>query len=183
VKTSDLKKYKMKKKFTGLFFSLFVLLIYSQQVPQISKTKFTEESLKQIVLDTENKEITMQSIVDKHKGKITVIKFWASWCRDCILKMTDSHVLKEKNTNVDFIYLSLDKNFDVWKKSITKYELNSGENYWFSVGWKNSFNEYIELNWIPRYMVIDQKGKIANYYAITANDIEIQNTINNLLEK
>ncbi|CVK16042.1 Thioredoxin-like [Apibacter mensalis] len=173
----------MKKNLTVLFFSLFVLLVYSQQVPPISKTEFSEEPLKQVVLDTENNEITMQSVLNKHKGKITVIRFWASWCRDCILEMTDSHVLKEKNKKVDFIYLSLDKNFDAWKKGITKYELNSGDNYWFSVGWKNPFNEYIELNWIPRYMVIDQKGKIANYYAVSAKDIEIQNTINKLLEK
>ena len=47
---------------------------------------------------------------------------------------------------------------------------------------ENNFNNYIDLNWIPRYLVIDQKTKIAKYYAITPDDPEIQITINKLLK-
>ncbi len=173
----------MKTIVTTIFLGIFNTIIFSQQIPQISKTEFSQEALQEEVIDTDNNEITIQSIIDKHKGKVMVIKFWASWCRDCLLEMSNSNELKEKNKKVDFIYLSLDKNFDTWKKSISKYELNSGENYWFSSGWKNSFTEYIELNWIPRYMVLDQNGTIAKYYAIAASDIELQNIINSLLEK
>lgn len=173
----------MKKIFTGLYITLIATLSFSQQVPLISKTEFSEEALKQLVVDMDHKETTMQSILNKHKGKVTILKFWASWCKDCIVGMPDSRALKQKNNNVDFIYLSLDKNYDSWKNGITKYELNTGDNYWFSTGWKNPFTEYIELNWIPRYMVIDQQGKIAYYYAITANDTEIQKTIDALQEK
>ena len=54
------------------------------------------------------------------------------------------------------------------------------ENYWFASGWKNDFNNYIDLNWIPRYMVIDQKSDIAKYYAISPEDPKIQATIDKL---
>jgi hypothetical protein len=68
-------------------------------------------------------------------------------------------------------------------KALKKFNMKGKENYWFSEGWKNNFNNYIDLNWIPRYLVIDQKTKIAKYYAITPDDPEIQTTINKLLKK
>jgi len=70
----------------------------------------------------------------------------------------------------------LDREEQRWIDGIAKYKLE-GEHYWFKTGWKNAFTNYIDLNWIPRYMVIDLTGKIVMYYAITADDPEIQQTI------
>ena len=42
---------------------------------------------------------------------------------------------------------------------------------------KSEFGKAIDLDWIPRYMVIDQKGQIALYNAIDANDKKISETI------
>jgi hypothetical protein len=61
-----------------------------------------------------------------------------------------------------------------------KTQYANKENYWFNEGWKNNFNNYIDLNWIPRYLVINQKSEIAKYYAITPEDPEIQKTIDEL---
>ena len=87
----------MKTIVTAIFLGIFNTIIFSQQIPQISKTEFSQEALQQEVIDTDNNEITIQSIIDKHRGKIMVIKFWASWCRDCLLEMSNSNELKEKN--------------------------------------------------------------------------------------
>ncbi|MXO33080.1 hypothetical protein [Apibacter sp. B2912] len=56
----------MKKILTGLYITLIATLSYSQQVPLISKTEFSEEALKQLVVDTDNKETTMQSVLNKN---------------------------------------------------------------------------------------------------------------------
>jgi hypothetical protein len=66
------------------------------------------------------------------------------------------------------------------EKRHRKTQYANKENYWFNEGWKNNFNNYIDLNWIPRYLVINQKSEIAKYYAITPEDPEIQKTIDEL---
>ena len=166
------------------FILLFALLIFgwgvSQQVPKVLKTKFSKEALAQKVTDINDKTISISKILEKHKGKVLVIDLWASWCRDCLNAMPKAKELEEKNTNIDFVFLSLDRNFEAWKKGIEKHNMQTKENYWFNEGWKNNFNNYIDLNWIPRYLVINQKSEIAKYYAITPEDPEIQKTIDEL---
>jgi thiol-disulfide isomerase/thioredoxin len=109
-----------------------------------------------------------------------VIDLWASWCRDCLKAMPKAKELEDKNPNVKFIFLSLDRNEEAWKKGLEKHDMTQKENYWFHVGWKNDFNNYIDLNWIPRYLVVNQKSGIAKYYAISPEDPEIQKTIDEL---
>ncbi len=169
----------MKNLFTALLMTSF-LLCFSQEVPKVLKTKFSKEALAQKVTDVNGKTVTLSKILKDHKGKILVLDLWASWCRDCLNAMPKAKELEANNPKVDFVFLSLDRNFDAWKKGIEKHEMQNKENYWFSEGWKNAFNNYIDLNWIPRYMVINQKGGIAKYYAILPEDPEIQKTIDEL---
>ncbi len=152
----------------------------SQKTPAVNKTEFTKDAVSQKITDTNGNELPISDIIAKHKGKVLVIDFWASWCQDCIKALPKTKELVAKNANVDFVYFSLDRNSEAWKKGLEKHELSSKENYWFSAGWKNKFNDYVELNWIPRLMVIDKNGNIANYYAITPDDPEVQKTINEL---
>ena len=164
-----------------LLLSLFLMSnIFAQKVPTVLKTSFSKEALAQKLTDINGKTTTISRIFEKHKGKILVIDLWASWCRDCITAMPKAKELEEKNPNVKFIFLSLDRNKEAWKKGLEKHEMTQKENYWFHVGWKNDFNNYIDLNWIPRYLIVNQKSGIAKYYAISPDDPEIQKTIDDL---
>ncbi|RMZ58016.1 TlpA family protein disulfide reductase [Chryseobacterium nematophagum] len=154
----------------------------SQQTPKVLKTSFSKEALRQTLEDEEGKNITVQEILDQHKGKVLVIDFWAGWCRDCLNAFPKAKELEKNNPNVDFVFFSLERSKEGFHKSLERFEMKDKENYWFSSGWKNDFNNYIDLNWIPRYIIIDQKSAIAKYYAISPEDPEIQSTINNLLQ-
>lgn len=169
----------MKKLIVVLSF-LFANFTIAQEVPKVLKTTFSKEALAQKVTNVNGKTITISKILEEHKGKILVLDLWASWCRDCLNAMPKAKELEEKNPDVNFVFLSLDRNLDAWKKGLEKHEMTSKENYWFSEGWKNNFNNYIDLNWIPRYLIINQKSGIAKYYAITPDDPEIQKTIDEL---
>ena len=168
------------KKLIVVFSFLFANFTIAQEVPKVLKTTFSQEALAQKVTNVSGKTITISKILEEHKGKILVLDLWASWCRDCLNAMPKAKELEEKNPDVNFVFLSLDRNLDAWKKGLEKHEMTSKENYWFSEGWKNNFNNYIDLNWIPRYLIINQKSGIAKYYAITPDDPEIQKTIDEL---
>ena len=164
-----------------LLLSFFLMSnTFAQKVPTVLKTTFSKEALAQKIMDKDGKTTTISKILAKHKGKILVLDLWASWCRDCLNAMPKAKELEEKNPNVDFVFLSLDRNFEGWKKGMKKHNMQDKENYWFNEGWKNNFNNYIDLNWIPRYLVINQKSDIAKYYAIVPDDPEIQKTIDEL---
>ena len=154
----------------------------SQQTPKVLKTGFSHEALNQKLENEEGKSITIQQILDQHKGKVLVIDFWAGWCRDCLKALPKAEELEKNNPNVDFVFLSLDRSKEKFDQSLERFNMKEKENYWFASGWKNEFNNYIDLNWIPRYMVIDQKSAIAKYYAISPEDPEIQVTIDKLLK-
>lgn len=168
------------KKFTIFFLALFSGIVFSQKVPEISKVEFSKEALNQKITSLEGKKSSISEVIKKHEGRILIIDFWASWCQDCILALPATKELKEKNPELDFVYFSLDRSHEQWKRGLNKYQIADQENYWFDEGWKNSFNNYIDLNWVPRFMVIDQTGKIAKYYSIHPSDPEIQKTIDEL---
>ena len=164
--------------FLGLI--LFVFNAFSQKVPDVLKTEFSKEALAQKIVTTCGKKVSINDVLEQHKGKVLIIDFWASWCRDCILALPSTKELKENNPEIEFVYFSLDRSHEQWKKGLEKYNIADQENYWFDEGWKNNFNNYIDLNWVPRFMVIDQNGAIANYYSINPKDPELQKTLNSL---
>lgn len=157
-------------------------LSYAQKIPTALKTGFSKEALKQKLEDEDGKTITIQEILDQHKGKVLVIDFWAGWCRDCLQALPKAEILEKNNPNVDFVFLSLERSKEGFDKSLVRFNMKEKDNYWFASGWKNDFNNYVDLNWIPRYMVIDQKSAISKYYAISPDDPEIQQTIDKLLK-
>lgn len=153
----------------------------SQKVPEVSKTQFSKEALNYKLEDENGKKISIQQILDQHKGKVLVIDFWAGWCRDCLIALPKAEELERNNPNIDFVFFSLERSKEKFDSSLERFNMKEKENYWFSKGWKNVFNDYVELNWIPRYMVIDQKSEIAKYYAISPEDPKIQTTIDKLV--
>ena len=44
-------------------------------------------------------------------------------------------------------------------------------------GWKGDFNTSIELDWIPRYMVVDKKSEIVLWKAKKATNEELAKAI------
>jgi hypothetical protein len=97
---------------------------------------FSKEALAQKIVSLEGKKLSVSDVIKKHEGRILIIDFWASWCRDCILALPSTKELKEKNPEIDFVYFSLDRSHEQWKKGLEKYNISANENYWFDEGWK-----------------------------------------------
>ena len=143
------------------------------------KKEFSKESLSEKLITTDNSEISFEGILKKHVGKVTVIEVWASWCSDCVKAMPKVKEMQANNPNVDYVFISMDKAFDKWQAGIEKHELK-GDHYWATDGMKGSFGKSIDVDWIPRYIIIDKKGKIVIYRAIETDFDKINETLKNL---
>ena len=66
-----------------------------------------------------------------------------------------------------------------WKVGIEKHELK-GDHYWATDGMKGEFGKSIDLDWIPRYIILDKKNKIIIYRAIETDFDKINEQLKKL---
>lgn len=166
----------------NVIFTVIAHVTLSQEAPAHSKTTFSEEALAQPLFDLDGKSISAAEILRLNQGKMVLLYVWATWCPDCLEGFPALKELQKANPDLHVVYFSLDREEERWKEGIKKFDLR-GEHYWFNTEWKNDFNNYIDLNWIPRYLLLDGTGKIAKYYSIKAEDPELQAAINALREQ
>lgn len=159
--------------------SLFTIALSLASCSQAQETQFKEEALTNTMKTIGNKDITFQEILNRYEGKTILVDAWASWCSDCIKGMPKVKALQEKYPDVTYLFISMDKNYEAWIKGIEKYDVQ-GEHYLTSDGMKGVFGKSINLDWIPRYMVIDKTGKIALFKVIEADDDTLIETLEKL---
>jgi len=161
------------------FLAYLTLLFTATSCMNAQKSDFIEEALVENLLSIDGTQIAFKDVLKKHQGKTIVIECWASWCSDCVKAMPKFKELQSKNPNVDYVFVSMDKTADKWKLGIEKYAL-IGDHYMANDGMKGAFGTAINLDWIPRYIVVDKTGKIVLYRAIETDFETINSTLNSL---
>ena len=120
------------------------------------QTQLSEDVLNEQYISLEGKTVSLQNILSEHKGKQIVIDVWASWCRDCIVGLPELEALQAEKSNAVYLFLSADRNIDTWKRTIKKYNIE-GEHYFMTKGTKGLLGKFVDIDWIPRYMVVDSE--------------------------
>jgi len=143
------------------------------------KSQFSEEALSEKLLAVDGGQVAFKDILKKHEGKTLVIEVWASWCGDCVKAMPKIKELQANNPDVAYLFISADKTPDKWKVGIEKHQLK-GDHFMMNDGMKGVFGKAIDLDWIPRYIIVDKTGKIVLYRAIETDFDKINETLKSL---
>lgn len=108
-------------------------------------------------LNPEGKSISLKQSL----GKVTLVDFWASWCKPCRAENPNVVALYAKYhaKGLNILSVSLDKEASAWKAAIAKDKLT-----WNHVSNLKEFEDPIALqygiNAIPSIFILDAKGVI-----------------------
>lgn len=126
-----------------------------------------EEFAQTILEDTSKTEISFGEMMDKHQGKVVYLDIWGLGCGPCRVAMHYSRMLKEKLAGlpVDFIYLTTDRyNKKLWQ-DVFELTMTRENHYRLKNGFNAQFLKYMEINWVPCYMIFDREGKLYDFNA------------------
>ncbi len=143
------------------------------------KDEFAPESLSAELTSLEGEKITFQEILQNMRGETILIEVWASWCGDCVKAMPKLKELQQAHPDVSYMFVSMDKTIEAWKAGIEKHELE-GVHYWVPDGMQGTWGKATDIDWIPRYIIIDKNGAIATYRAIETDFDQINTTLNSI---
>jgi thiol-disulfide isomerase/thioredoxin len=105
-------------------------------------------------------------------GKTLFLDFWATWCPPCCAEIPHLEKLSEQladNKDVRIISISVDQDRDAWVKKVTK-DNPAWEQYRISSEDVDVFFSAIELETIPRFIIVGIDGSIINADAPRPSD-------------
>ena len=166
--------------------SIFVCLAstsFSQYapVPEYLTTQDFPDSVKSLgIRHVDGKRLTFGDMLQKYKGKKILIDIWGSWCKDCIVGYPKLDELRKEagEENIVYVFLSTDEDERKWKNAIKRFGIR-GEHYLLDGAWKNTLSNYLVLDWVPRYFVLNEKGRMILPKAIIAEDSTLKKALQN----
>lgn len=98
--------------------------------------------------------------LNKYKGKVLVLDFWASWCGPCRQEVPNLKKYYEefKDKGVEFLSVSIDQKKEAWTKAL-KEEAMPWKQGWTTDSGKEAMNTY-QFSGIPFILLIDKDGNI-----------------------
>ena len=157
------------KKIIYLF--VFVLLVSCNSKRPAA---FPEGVLNEKFLTLDEESITFKEILAKHKGKKIMFELCASWCAECILGIPAIKKLKAENPEVVFVFLSIDKTIEQWKKGKERFFNIEGDHYFLPTSLKGGFAKGLGIKDVPTYMVVNELGITSLAHVAESNDPRIE---------
>ncbi|MFD2036125.1 TlpA family protein disulfide reductase [Belliella marina] len=108
-------------------------------------------------VNIEGEEVKLSDL----KGQLVYIDIWATWCGPCIAEHPHWDKMKEeyKDKKVAFLTVSIDDNKEPWEKMVKAKNMEGLQ--WFAENaWKSDLAQHFMVNAIPRFLLLDEEGKV-----------------------
>lgn len=118
-----------------------------------------------------------EAIIDKYKGKVVFVDFWATWCGPCRSGMKKMIPLKEevKDKDVVFVYITNPSSPQgTYNNMIPEIK---GEHYRVSQDEWNYLGKKFNITGIPHYTLVNKEGKVVKDNTRDLRNIEALNNL------
>lgn len=109
--------------------------------------------------DIDGKHVSLKSF----KGKYLLIDVWATWCGVCLDEAPFFERLENKfhHKCIAFVSISADKHRNIWVKTVKSKETKIPQ-WRLPEGEDSPFLAAFRIEGIPRFILLDTKGRILN---------------------
>ncbi len=120
--------------------------------------------------------------LEKLKGNVVYIDFWATWCKPCLNEINPSKELQKKLAKYDITFLNIciESKFDTWNSLISAKNIK-GINLFADNKTEQKLKEDYFIQGLPRYVIIDKNGKIFDFNAKKPSDYELEDELLKIL--
>ena len=113
--------------------------------------------------------------INKLKGKVVLIDFWATWCGPCVAELPNvkKTYAKFHEKGFEIIGISLDQSRDKLSKFVEKEKMPWPQHF-DGQGWKNEYAVKYGIQGIPVMWLIDKKGNLVDMKARGGLDEKVE---------
>jgi len=148
-------------------------------LPVYAKTKDGHD----MVLNTVKRRSSLDSLLATYKGNLVYIDLWASWCAPCRAEMPASEKMRKQYEGkpIKFLFISIDENFENWINAAKDEQLIGANSCLLTNAMESRLNATYHITTIPRYILIDKKGKVAMADAPRPSDPQFRVVVDKLI--